>query len=132
MDVIAEKPNPDEEEGEPEEPEDETTPPAEELEETPKPKQPANEMRVVIIIKADNIMLGVQSPDCDPVYKTMKGDLGAALEQVPGLVTEAKQKWDATPRYPKANLPEPPPSSTPARTPASSKPAKSTKQPSFF
>ncbi len=112
------------------EPEDEPTATVEKPQETPTPKQPATEMKVVIIMKADNIMLGVQSPDCDPVYKTMKGDLAAALQEVPGLVTEAKQKWGAAPRYPKANLPEPPPSTATARTPAA--PAKPKAQPSFF
>ncbi len=35
----------------------------------------ASELKVVIILKASRAMLGVQSPDCDPVYKTMEGDL---------------------------------------------------------
>ena len=95
---------------------------------TPAPKQPANEMKVVIVIKDDNILLGVQAPECDPVYTTMKGDLGEALEKVPGLVAEAKQKWEASPRYPKADLPEPAPS--PVSTVARS--TKPTAQPSMF
>ena len=124
-------PNPEPEEPENEEPEAvELT--AAELKETSTPRQPTNELKVVIVIKADNILLGVQSPDCDPVYKTMKGDLGAALQQVPGLVTEANQKWNAAPRYPTANLPAPTPSPTPARSPVASPPTKTTKQPSFF
>ena len=98
----------------------------------PAPKQPANELKVVIVMKADRIMLGVQAPECDPVYTTLKGGLGKALKKVPGLVAEAKQKWEATPRYPKANLPEPPPSPKPARTSTAAKPAKSTAQPSMF
>ena len=36
------------------------------------PRKPTDEMKVVIIMKADKVMLGVQSPDCDPVYTTMK------------------------------------------------------------
>jgi len=98
----------------------------------PSPQKPSNEMKVVIVMKDANIMLGVQSPDCDPVYDTMKGTLAAALKKVPALVAEAKQQWEANPRYPKADLPEPPPSSTPARTSAASSPAKPKSQPSFF
>ncbi len=98
----------------------------------PSPQKPANEMKVVIVIKDENIMLGVQSPNCDPVYKTMKGSLSAALKKVSALVAEAKQQWESTPRYPKADLPEPPPSPIPARTSTASKPAKQTAQPSFF
>lgn len=119
-----------------EEPEEEVTEeatqgPAPETAEA-KPQKPIDEMKVVIILKADNVMLGVQSPDCDPVYTTMKGDLAAALQQVPAFVTEAKQKWTANPRYPKANLPEPAPGPTPTRTPVAPKSEKKTNQPSFF
>ncbi len=96
------------------------------------PRQPADEMKVVIVMKADSLMLGVQSPDCDPVYTTAKGDLEVALQMVPGLVAEAIQKWAANPRYPKAILPEPPPVSAPQRTPASTRPAAPAPQPSFF
>ncbi|MBA7642930.1 hypothetical protein ES703_50639 [subsurface metagenome] len=102
--------------------------------ETPEviPQKPTNEMKVVIIMKDDRVMLGVQSPDCDPVYTTMKGSLSAALKKVPALVAEAKQKWEATPRYPKADLPEPAPSPTPARTPVTIQSAKKAEKPSFF
>ncbi|MBA7609812.1 hypothetical protein ES703_17006 [subsurface metagenome] len=96
----------------------------------PEPTKPANQMKVVIVIKDANILLGVQSPDCDPVYQTMKGTLAAALKQVPILVKGAKKKWAAAPLYPKAVLPEPPPRSVPARTPAA--PATPKAQPSFF
>ena len=90
--------------------------------------KPSNELKVVIILKDDRIMLGVQSPDCDPLYTTLKGTLATALKRVPKLVSEAKQKWSASPRNPNANLPTPPP--TPARTSAAQK--KTTSQPSFF
>jgi len=99
----------------------------EESQESVKAK-PSNELKVVIILKDDRIMLGVQSPECDPVYTTLKGTLAAALKRVPKLVTEAKQKWSTSPRNPNANLPTPAP--TPARTPAA--PKKTTSQPSFF
>ena len=94
----------------------------------PSPKKPANEMKVVIIIKDKRIMLGVQSPDCDPVYTTMEGSLAMALKKVTALVAEAKQKWEATPLYPKAVLPEPAPRPTPVRPPAApkAKPAQKT------
>ena len=89
------------------------------------------ELKVVIILKANKVLLGVQSPDCDPVYKTMEGDLAAVLQVVPTLVAEAKTKWTASPRYPKADLPKP---VAPATTTSSvaSKPAAKTAQPKFF
>lgn len=123
----AEEPQPTEEEdSEPTEEE------ATKTEAAPEPTKPANQMKVVIVMQDDHILLGVQSPDCDPVYKAVKGTLAAALKQVPVLVKEAKEKWAAAPRYPKANLPEPPPSPTPARTPATPQPTRPKAQPSFF
>jgi len=98
----------------------------------PSPREPSNELKVIIVMKADKLMLGVQSPDCDPVYTTMQGSLSMALKKVPALVAEAKLKWETNPRYPKADLPQPPPRPTPARTPAAPKPAARTNQPSFF
>jgi len=96
-----------------------------------KPEKTASELKVVIILKANRAMLGVQSPDCDPVYKTMEGDLAAVLQVVPTLVAEAKQKWTAAPRYPKADLPKPvAPAVT--TTSAASKPTAKTAQPKFF
>ena len=120
-----------------EEPEtgEETPEPTAEAEETTTaaaPKPPANELKVVIVMKAENILLGVQAPDCDPVYTTMKGTLAKALKKVPSLVAEAKQKWESTPRYPKANLPEPPPAPAQTRTTTTTKPAKSTVQQTMF
>ena len=96
------------------------------------PQKPSNELKVVIILKDDRAMLGVQSPDCDPVYTTMDGPLATVLEKVPALVAEAKQQWAANPRYPKADLPEPPASPVPARTPTTPKQSKPKSQPSFF
>jgi hypothetical protein len=121
----------------PEEEEEVTSP----VQETPavvatdvsKAEKPASELKVVIILKANKAMLGVQSPDCDPVYKTMEGDLAAVLQVVPTLVAEANLKWTASPRYPKADLPKPVVPAT-TTTSVSSKPsAKATPaQPKFF
>jgi len=110
------------------------TPVATETTDVSKADKPATELKVVIILKADRAMLGVQSPDCDPVYKTMEGDLAAVLQVVPTLVAEAKQKWTAAPRYPKADLPKPVAPPTPATTPAAGKTAAKAApaQPKFF
>ena len=98
-----------------------------------KPEKPAGELKVVIILKANRAMLGVQSPDCDPVYKTMEGDLAAVLQVVPTLVDDARLKWSAAPRYPKADLPKPVAPVT-TNTSAVSKPSAkaASAQPKFF
>lgn len=103
--------------------------PEEELEDSA-PKSPSNEFKVVIMLRENKVMMGVQAPECDPVYTTFEGDLKAALKRAPKLVDEAKGKWTSNPRNPKADLPTPPPSSTPARTPAA--PKSKAAQPSFF
>jgi len=98
-----------------------------------KPEKPAGELKVVIILKANKAMLGVQSPDCDPVYKTMEGDLAAVLQVVPTLVADAKLQWAAAPRYPKADLPKPVAPSTTTNSAASKTAAKAAPaQPKFF
>ena len=111
-------------------PEEATVEPAPETAEA-SPQKPANELKVVIVMKDDRTLLGVQSPDCDPVYATMDGSLAAVLKKVPALVAGAKEQWAANPRYPKADLPEPPPISTPARS-QPAQPSEKKKQPSFF
>ena len=121
-----------------EEAEEEVTAPVQEAPaavatDTPKPEK-ASELKVVIILKANKAMLGVQSPDCDPVYKTIEGDLAAVLQVVPTLVADAKLQWTAAPRYPKADLPKPVAPPTPATTPAAGKTAAKAApaQPKFF
>ena len=109
------------------------SPVATETKDVSKPEKPASELKVVIILKANRAMLGVQSPDCDPVYKTMEGDLASILLVIPALVADAKLQWAAAPRYPKADLPK---SVVPATTttPAARKPAAKAApaQPKFF
>ena len=127
----------DEEETPGSEEEEEVTAPVQEVPAavaTDAPKQEkASELKVVIILKANRAMLGVQSPDCDPVYKTMEGDLASILLVIPALVADAKLQWAAAPRYPKADLPK---SVVPATTttPAARKPAAKAApaQPKFF
>ncbi len=80
------------------------------------------ELKVVIVLKEGRVLVGVQTPDCDPVLSSFEGDLSAALQQVPALVDQANQQWDSNPRYPKADLPEEAPVTSPqtrVRQPAS-------------
>ncbi|MBA7714239.1 hypothetical protein ES703_123256 [subsurface metagenome] len=112
-----------------EEAEEEPAPPAEEA----KPKEPTDEIKVLIVVKADNVFVGLMTPTCDPIYHTFTGTMAAALKKIPGFIQEAHQQWDANPRYPKANLPTPEPAPAPARsstrTPAQQAPSAT---PSFF
>jgi len=89
--------------------------------EAPKPadKPATNELKIVIVMKSDRAMIGVQAPDCDPVYETMDGDLPAVLAWVPKTVEVARLKWATSKRNPKADLPKPVVPVTTATTPAS-------------
>ena len=99
-----------------------------------KPEKATSEFKVVIILKDNKAMLGVQSPDCDPVYKTMEGDLAAILQVVPALVAGARLQWAAAPRYPQADLPKPMAPVTNTTSPDARKPAAKAgpAQPKFF
>lgn len=90
------------------------------------------EVKIVLILKGNRGSLGIQSPDCDPVFATFEGDLRAALEKVPGLVEEANRKWDQNPKYPKCQtaLPQTPQPVTPARPAAA--PHQNRTQPAMF
>ncbi len=93
----------------------------------------SDELKVVIVVKGDDVVMGVQSPDCDPVYTTFEGDLGTALERVSGLVDEAKAKWSVNRRNPEANLPTPEPAKTTTTAPkARPAPKEKKSKTSFF
>uniref|UniRef100_A0A6M3M007 Putative von Willebrand domain containing protein n=1 Tax=viral metagenome TaxID=1070528 RepID=A0A6M3M007_9ZZZZ len=93
----------------------------------------SNEMKVLIAIDGENIMVGVKTPDTDPVFTKVEGDLASALQQVPQLIEDAKAKWATSPRYPEANLPKPPAPApaAPARRISAAAPPKPN-QPTFF
>ncbi len=67
----------------------------------------SDELKVVISLKGDKASVGVQAPECDPVFFGLEGDLGAILSGVPGFVEEAKTHWETTKLYPKCETPLP-------------------------
>ena len=69
----------------------------------------SDEIKVVLRTKNGKSFVGVQAPNCDPVFRAFDGSLEEALKMVPGVIDEARRKWAANPRHPKANLPAPPP-----------------------
>jgi hypothetical protein len=77
-----------------------------------------DELRIVILTKGPAASIGVQSPNCDPVFVTLTGDLPAVLQSVPEVVAAAKQKWETSPRYPKCETPAPAPEPAAAGTAA--------------
>ena len=59
------------------------------------------ELKVVISLKGEKGTIGIQAPDCDPVFSLFEGGLEQALDRVPGLVSEARERWEQSPRYPR-------------------------------
>jgi len=66
------------------------------------------ETKIIITHKADKASIGIQQTSCDPVLFTLAGDMATAIARLPELIAEAGRRWQTNPRYPKAELPEPP------------------------
>lgn len=116
---------------EPEEvPEESLDEPQAEAEEK-EPRKPSNELKIVITLKDDRAIVGLQSPDCDPIFTTVEGGLPAIKKQLDKLISEAKVKWATAPQNPKAKLPEPPPPPPAPRRQATT-PREEPAQPSMF
>ena len=95
----------------------------------------SEEVKVVIALKGTTASVGIQTPDCDPVFSRVEGDLPTVLESVPGLVEEARTRWDSNPRYPKCETklepqPQPAPRAGTQRSPQ--RQAQTRAQPTMF
>jgi hypothetical protein len=77
------------------------------------------ETKIIITHKAGKAMIGIQQTNCDPVLFTLAGNMATAITQLPEFIVEAERQWQTNPRYPKAQLPDPPPA--PATTVTSHK-----------
>lgn len=97
------------------------------------------EIKLVIQIKDKKATIGAQSPDTDPVFKMVEGDMAEIMIAAVGLVEQAQIKWTTSKKNPTIDIPQPaekekaPVASTGAKPvpPASAKP-KSSPQTSLF
>jgi len=76
----------------------------------------SDEVKIVITLKGQTASIGVQKPDCDPVFSKVEGDLAAVLKGVPRLVEEAQKSWESNSRYPKCETPLTPPAAQSSST----------------
>jgi len=67
----------------------------------------SDEIKIVITHRDNKGLIGVRSPDCDPILRTFEGELAAGLGIVPGIVEEARQVWAENPQFPKCKTPLP-------------------------
>jgi len=89
------------------------------------------ELKLVISLKGGKASVGVQAPECDPVFFGVDGGLGDVLGSVPGFVDEAKRRWGTSKLNPecKTQLPSQAEAAAAAkRTAATSKARGTTKQ----
>ena len=83
----------------------------------------SQEVKIVIALKDHKGSIGLQSPDCDPIFATFEGNLEHGLGMLPGLLEEANHRWDQNPRYPKCKSPLPSQTTSTTQTSSVSRPA---------
>lgn len=67
------------------------------------------QVKVIITFSQDRASVGIVQTDCDPVFFMKQGTQDEILDALPEYIAAAKEKWQTAQRYPKAQLPEPPP-----------------------
>ena len=87
----------------------------------------SEEVKIVINLTGQTASIGIQKPDCDPVFSKVEGDLATVLKSVPRLVKVAQKCWESNARYPKCET-----TLTPPATRSSSTPTQPKKQPAMF
>lgn len=76
-------------------------------------------LKVVITFEKEKTVVGISQTDCDPVFSVLSvTEVEAVLAMIPDCIAAAKEKWQASPRYPKVELPAPPPVTTTPGKPA--------------
>lgn len=97
----------------------------------------SDELKVVISLKGDKALVGVQAPECAPLFFSLEGDLKTASRVVPRFVEEAKTRWEASKLNPKCEAPLPSqtqPAAAPSRVSTKLQPKREAAktQPSMF
>jgi hypothetical protein len=75
----------------------------------------SDEIKVVITLKEGGASVGIQKPDCDPIFSKVEGELPAVLKAIPKLIAGAKTSWEANSKYPECKTdlkPKTPPPQT--------------------
>ena len=67
----------------------------------------SDELKIVVSLRQSGAVVGVQVPDCDPVFCNLEGNLQDVLNAVPQFVEEARTRWETSKLYPKCESPLP-------------------------
>ena len=69
----------------------------------------AEELKVVVSIKGDRAVIGVQRPPSDPHIETFEDhDLPALAQEVTAVTERARARWEEAPKHPAYERPAPP------------------------
>lgn len=66
------------------------------------------EIKLIINMKGTRAVIGVQSPDSDPVMEKVEGTRVAMFKAAGVLVDKAVEQWKTSPKNPKSDIPAPP------------------------
>ena len=67
------------------------------------------DLKVVVSIKGDRAVIGVQQPSSDPHIETFDDpDLSGLAQEVPAVVERARARWEESPKHPAHVKPAPP------------------------
>ena len=70
---------------------------------------PANELKVVLSIKGDRAVIGVQQPSSDPHIECFDElDESGLAQEVPAVIERARARWEESPKHPAYERPAPP------------------------
>ena len=69
----------------------------------------SEELKVVVSIKGDRAVIGVQRPSSDPHIETFEDhDLPALAQEVTAVTERARERWEENPKHPAYERPAPP------------------------
>ena len=68
----------------------------------PTPETPASEeIKMVIVLKEGTGTVGIKKPDTDIFFESFQGlEIELLLEEVPGVIMNARAQWEDSPKYP--------------------------------
>ena len=69
----------------------------------------AEELKIVVTVKAGRAVVGVQQPTSDPHIETFdETDLAVLAQEVPAVTERARERWEDSPKHPTNERPAPP------------------------
>ena len=91
------------------------------------------ELKIVVQMKGDRALVGVQGTNTDPVVETLAAtSLNDVLAAIPGILARARERWATSPKNPDYVGPTPPAAPAPAPSRGLAAPQRTENQQRFF